>query len=118
MKEEPYCVIGVIDSYGAIHHHPICIGGECITHETLWPTITHKRWRFQLSEWQLENSVLSKENLTKEEGEIVTDFVGKHYKKPNWVLQGEEWDALGRPRSGKAYDKHCAKWDAIYKKSP
>jgi len=118
VNNKPYYVIGCIDSYGAIHHMPLCSGEEDEkTHQALWPTIAHKRWRFNIREWQLENSVLSKEDLTPEEVEDIYAFLRKHYTPPLWLIQGEEWEALGRPRSGTAYEKHCAKWEEIYKKA-
>jgi hypothetical protein len=107
-------VIGYIDAYGAIHHHGYNAGQSTIPdHAGLWPMQTHKLWRFKVSDWQLENSILSKENLTKVEAMDVEAFLLKHYTPPNWWLQGEEWIALGRPRSGKKYEAHCKKWDAI-----
>lgn len=112
---EPYYVIGYVDAYGAIHHEPICMGEEWSkTHELLWPTQTHKRWRFNLSNWQLENSCLSRENLTEIEALDITALMRKHYNPPLWVIEGDEWEALGRPRSGKAYEEHTRKWEKIY----
>ena len=115
--EPPYYVIGVVDSYGAIHHAPLRLGEEWDkTHEILWPTITHKRWRFDLTEWNLEKSILSKENLTEAEAEDIIAFIRKHYKPPFWVIEGEEWEAIGRARSGPAYEKHRRKWDRFWAK--
>ena len=117
MKDEkPYCVIGIIDCYGAIHHSPLCIGEEYNGHNQLWPFQTHKRWRFKISDWSLEKSILSKENLTETEAEDIIALIRKHYTPPLWVIEGEEWEALGRPRSGKAYERHVRKWDRIRKK--
>lgn len=107
-------IIGYIDAYGAIHHRPIPLGklGEW-THDHFWPTQTHKRWRFCLSEWELDQSILAKEKLTPEEGEDVIAFLRKRFNPPLWVIEGEEWEALGRPREGKAYERHCKRWERI-----
>ena len=112
---KPYLVIGYIDAYGAIHHQLVPWGkaGE-FTHDHFWPTQTHKRWRFNLAQWDLDNSILSKDKLTPEEGEDVIAFIRKRFTPPLWVIQGEEWEALGRPRSGKAYEQHERKWERIY----
>lgn len=85
-------------------------------HDSLWPFQTHKRWRFSISDWRLENSPLSKENLTNSEAEDIIVLIRKHYTPPLWVIEGEEWEALGRPRSGKAYERHVKKWDRIHKR--
>lgn len=115
--DEPYCVIGYMDAYGAIHHKLIPRGKESDwTHEHFWPTQTHKRWRFNLREWALDNSPLSKDKLTREEASDVIDFLRKRYNPPLWVIKGEEWEALGRPREGKAYERHCRRWERIYKR--
>lgn len=110
-------VIGCIDSYGAIHHRPVYIN-KLEYHESLWPTNTHKRWRFNLCDWSLDRSILSKEIITPEEAEDIEALIRKHYKVPLWVQEGDEWEALGRPRSGKAYQIHCRKWDKIRKNLP
>jgi len=112
-SEKPSYVIGIIDAYGAIHHRPLFLNQTAKQHDYYWPGQTHKRWRFIISEWLLSNSCLSKENLTPAEAEDVEALIRKHYTPPNWVLQGEEWEALGRPRSGKAYEAHEKKWAEI-----
>lgn len=109
-----HSVIGYVDAYGAIHHKPVTMRKDNKSHCFYWPTQTHKTWRFIISDWSLENSCLSKDNLTQEEAENVIAFIRKHYTPPNWVVEGEEWEALGRPRSGKAYEVHTKKWDKIY----
>lgn len=114
-ENDPYAVVGIIDSYGAIHHAPVSMGGECEfkTHETLWPGKSHKRWRFNLRDWQLEKSVLSALDMTEAERDDVVALIRKHYKPPNWLIEGEEWEALGRPREGADYRRHRRKWDRI-----
>ena len=59
--------------------------------------------------------MLSKGNLTQAEALDVEAAMRKYYTPPKWVIKGEEWEALGRPRSGKTYEEHCKKWDKIYK---
>lgn len=113
--EKPWLIIGIIDAYGAIHHRAIDrVNNQSQFHETYWPEAHHKRWRFIISEWDLQKSVLSKDTITREEAQDIEAYIRKRYTPPNWVLQGEEWEALGRPRSGKAYEAHCKKWDKIY----
>jgi hypothetical protein len=113
--EAPWAVIGIIDAYGAIHHRPIHFGDEFKTHDFFWPNQTHKRWRLIISEWQLENSILTQENkLTPEEAEDVLAKCRKHYKPPLWLIRGEEWDAMGRPRSGAAYERFERRWERIF----
>jgi len=113
-KKDIYCVIGYIDSYGAIHHRGLTTDDDYKTHEHFWPTCTHKTWRFLICDWKLEKSPLSKENITETESDDLYAFLRKHYTPPLWILEGEEWDALGRPRKGKKYNEHCKKWDKIY----
>jgi hypothetical protein len=118
MKDpEPYLVIGIVDAYGAIHHRLIPWGksGE-LTHDHYWPTQTHKRWRFNLKEWQLDQSIFSTakcNGLEPGEGEDIEAYIRKRFKPPLWVIRGEEWEALGRPRSGKAYERHEKRWERI-----
>jgi hypothetical protein len=109
------CIIGYIDAYGAIHYKAIPLGksGEW-THDTFWPTQTHKRWRFEIDEWMIDDSVLSKDNLTPVEMADVTALMRRKFKPPLWVIQGEEWEALGRPHSGKALERHEKRWARIY----
>jgi len=113
-KEEPYLIIGIIDAYGAIHHRPVMLGCTDKMHDYYWPGQTHKRWRLIISDWQLSNSCLSKDNLTEAESEDIYALLRKHYTPPKWLIKGEEWEALGRPHSGKAYEEHTKKWDKIY----
>ena len=109
-------IIGIIDAYGAIHHRPLCLGQTDKQHDYYWPEQTHKRWRFIISEWNLENSILSKETLTEVEADDIVALIRKHYTPPLWVIQGEEWESLGRPRTGASYERHIKKWETIYKK--
>jgi hypothetical protein len=116
-ERKPYYVLGIIDSYGAIHHQSLYFGDEFDkTHDSLWPMETHKRWRFDLNEWNLEKSTLSKGTMTIAEQEDVIAYVRKRYTPPYWVIEGEEWEALGRPREGAAYEKHRRKWDRFWAK--
>jgi hypothetical protein len=115
MKDQDiYCVIGCIDHTGAIHHKGIKLG-ERSMHGDHWPGVTHKRWRFSVRDWELDYSLRPGDKLTCTEAEDVIALIRKYYNPPAWVLEGEEWEALGRPRSGKAYEKHRRKWDKIKK---
>ena len=105
--EKPYLIVGVIDSYGAIHSIAVKTGDQAY-HESQWPT-AKKRWRFLISEWQLTKSPFSEMDITPEEAEAVIAHVRKKVKPPLWVVEGEEWEAAGRVRSG-------PKWEALNKK--
>ena len=112
---QPWLIIGIIDSYGAIQHQAIDrINNQSQFHETYWPSVHHKRWRFIISEWSLQKSILSKDSFTTVECQDIEAYLRKRYNPPNWWLEGEEWEALGRPRSGKEYEEHTKKWDKIY----
>lgn len=112
--EQPWLIIGIIDAYGAIHHEAIYRDtNKSQFHETYWPDCHHKRWRFIMSDWELTKSILSTDTITPEEADDIETYIRKRYTPPNWLLEGEEWEALGRPREGKAYERHCAKWDKI-----
>lgn len=118
-KEQPWLIIGIIDAYGAIHHHAIYSNSpntESQFHEHYWPNAHHKRWRFIMSDWDLQKSILSKDTITREEAEDIENYIRKRYTPPLWFLEGEEWEALGRPREGKAYERHQRRWKRIYKK--
>lgn len=112
MPEEakPWCVIGYIDAYDAIHYQPITHESKFQMHSYYWPNQTHKTWRFNLHEWQLDNSILSKDKLTKEEVGRIYELMRKKFQPPIWILEGEIWDKLGRPSTGKKYalyEKKC-----------
>jgi len=113
-REYPWLIIGVIDAYGAIHHQAIDrLNDQSQFHMHYWPDVHHKRWRFVMLDWKLENTVLSRDMMSESEREDVVAYIRKRYQPPPWVLQGEEWEALGRPREGAAYEKHDKKWDRI-----
>lgn len=109
-------VVGRIDDRGAIHHRAIKVGQTDKSHGFFWPGKSNKLWRFNLTEWQLEESPLSGVGLTKVERLDIIACMRKYYKPPLWLVEGEEWEALGRPRSGPAYKKHCKRWDRKYKR--
>lgn len=113
-KGECWLVIGVVDSYGAVHCKKIYdFGGDNPTHYDLWPMI-QKRWRFKVSDWQIDKSPLSKENLTAEDCEAILSRMRKIVKVPHWVLQGEAWHKAGRPtRDSKAGKKFFEKWEKV-----
>lgn len=114
-NEPPDTIIGVIDHTGAILHRPLYgMDAYSFSHSTEWPTITHKRWRFLYNNWKLENSCLSSMVLTEAEFSDVEVFVRKHYTPPLWVIRNEEWEALGRPHSGKKYEEYEEKWRRIF----
>ncbi len=110
-------VIGYIDAYGAIHHHKIYEGDLLadFTHEALWPEQTHKRWRFNVRHWDLDQSILSSVKLDSDDGDMIVAKMRKILPVPKWVQQGDAWDAAGRPR-GAAYDKWLTKWEKTWAK--
>jgi hypothetical protein len=111
MHEKPWQFIGVVDSYGAVLSQPLYGFNNEPTHEELWP-YAQKRWRFVISDWSINKSILSKENLTDEDCEAVLSHMEKKaaHLKPRWARQGDAWDAAGRPR-GKKYEKWLADWE-------
>ena len=116
--ERPWLIIGIIDAYGAIHHQAIYCDRtpeQSQFHGTYWPNEHHKRWRFIVSDWDLQKSCLSKDSFTRAECEDIEAYIRKRYRPPLWMLKGEEWEALGRPREGKAYERHERKWARIMK---
>jgi len=70
--------------------------------------ITAKKWF---------RRIVSKDSFTPAEMEDIEAYIRKRYTPPNWFIEGEEWEALGRPRSGKAYEEHTKKWDKIYNRT-
>jgi hypothetical protein len=114
-KTEPYyLVIGYIDSYGAIHHKKIRLGADS-THESYWPTVKSKRWRFVISDWELSKSVIGEVAITEEEAQDILSLMRKILQPPEWYLWGEVWDKAGRPR-GEALDKLHDKWERSRKR--
>lgn len=98
-------VIGIVDAYGAIHYEKLsCNDRKSQFHAHYWPTQTHKRWRFKVRDWQLDDSMLSEVKLNEEDAEKVEALMRKILKVPEWVLRGDAWEAAGRPR-GEAYEK-------------
>lgn len=118
MREEKpkiFWVIGVIDHQGAVHCKAINEDTHCIMHSFYWPNTHHKRWRFQVSEWSFHRTLGEPWTMTDEEREAIMRQIEKHAVKPRWVLEGEEWDAAGRPR-GKAQDKFLREFDKRHPK--
>lgn len=97
-------VIGIIDSYGAIHYKKIKnVSDEY--HETLWPG-KNKRWRFDVEDWNLEKSILSCEAFSLEEEDAILALMRKICTPPKWFLRGEIWEKYGRPHKGAKYEKY------------
>src|SRR6476469_6248447 len=96
-SNRPYLVVGYIDAYGAIHYKKVKLGEDAY-HDSLFPGQTHKRWRFIVRDWQLDQSVISGVKLDSDDGAAVHALMRKILKPPDWFLQGEAWDAAGRPR--------------------
>ncbi len=95
--------IGIIDGYGAIHFRLLTLGeGGDIQHETLWPG-KNRRWRFGISDWNLEKSALSSEGFTEAECEDIIALMRRKISPPMWVIRGEIWESFGRPRDGAKY---------------
>lgn len=111
MKElkTPAWIVGVIDSYGAVHCKKVFMGGNKIMHGSLFPSEHHKRWRFLVREWDLTVSPGS-DSLSPEDFEASLQAVKKIVSPPEWVLQGEAWEAAGRP-TGEAYEKFLKNYE-------
>lgn len=111
-----WAVVGIIDAYGALHYRKCKLGDE-IAHEHYWPNQTHKRWRFDVSDWDLEVSVLSAK-LDEAEADAVLAEMEKVLIPPEWFARGKAWDEAGRPH-GKKGDAFDRKWErtkpAIYR---
>lgn len=115
-KVEYTFVIGIIDHTGAIHYRKIASGNsDGDVHAKFWPNVTHKRWRFLIREWDLKKSTLDKESMNEEEYSAVMTLLRKILTPPIWVLEGEAWEAAGRPR-GEAYEKFYKQWEKKKKK--
>lgn len=95
-------VIGLIDGLDRLYYER-CVSEDGKTHESLWPTNTHKKWRFRPDNWELDQSIMSGVKLTDDDGIRVCELMRKILVPPNWFIEGELWDAAGRPR-GKAQE--------------
>jgi hypothetical protein len=81
------CIIGYIDSYGAIHKKDIKMDGKSkFNHDDNFPMQTHKRWRFWIKKWELESSP-SSIDINDEDKVLIMDYINNHYKVPKWVLR-------------------------------
>ena len=85
-------VIGFVDSHGAVHLRKGRLG-EHLYHADFWPMQAHKLWRFQVNEWQLEDSILSREPLNEEEADAVIRAIRREVRPPEWVLDNEAREA-------------------------
>ena len=110
MKHLPvWLVIGVIDSYDALHFHKVLDGERAALHDDFWPHIHHKRWRFKVRDWELDTSIMTKGSLTEEDCERVEALMRKILVVPEWVRRGDAWVAAGRPH-GKAAERFSDAW--------
>lgn len=123
MSEIEYMwVVGVVDHTGAIHYRKVTADeSHGDTHSKFWPNITHKRWRFLIREWDLKKSMMEQgpSALTLEDYDRILTLMRKILPPPLWVLEGDAWEAAGRPRD-EAYDEFLKQWEkkkkAILKK--
>jgi hypothetical protein len=104
-RRKCWLVLGIVDSNGALHHHKLLEDEDGLiptnnpAHEELWP-MAQKRWRFKVSDWELNKSILSKGNLTQEECEQIEALMRRILPVPRWVRHGDAWVAAGRPARG------------------
>ena len=87
-------VIGIIDSYDAVHYKKIMCdsSSDDMYHETHWPCVKSKRWRFNIREWQLEQSILSETKINKEDSDRIYALMEKICIKPMW-MRGYSFDS-------------------------
>lgn len=104
----PAWIVGVIDSYGAVHCKKVFYGDNRTMHDSLFPDVFHKRWRLLVSQWDLSISPCS-DALSDEDYEAVQRAVRRLVTPPAWVAENEAWDTAGRPR-GEAYEKFLHDW--------
>ena len=103
------CVVGIIDANDALHYK-IVKDATIETHDMLWPTQCHKRWRFWIHSRKIDTSVYSLASLTIEDQDRIMELMKKILPVPRYERRTEAWDKAGRPR-GKKYDKWLDKWD-------
>jgi hypothetical protein len=72
-------IIGYINSYDKICCRLCDRFSVTATHSHQFPLQTHKLFRFLINEWQLDDSVFSKDNLSQNEKEDVVAFIEKNY---------------------------------------
>lgn len=117
MTKTCHVVLGIVDSYGAVHCHKLYLEDRSHPdHVTLWP-VAQKRFRFMVRDWDIQKSPLSAVDFTAEDCEAIQSKMRKILLVPEWVLKGEAWNAAGRPR-GKAQERFNKKWDASRKIRP
>lgn len=102
-------VIGVVDYVGAVHLQ-LLKHNDSRSHESFWPNVRHKRWRFNVGQWDLDKSPFSEGDFTVEDRDAIERAIRKLINPPRWVRWGDVWNAAGRCR-GAAYDKLQEKFD-------
>ncbi len=106
-------VIGSIDSYGAIHIQAYsCDNRKILYHGTLWPTFK-KRFRFDLRQWDFQQSPLSEMRISEEEAQDVIARIRRKFTPPFWILEGELWEKFDRCRDG---DPKCKSYEKALKR--
>lgn len=99
-----FYVIGIIDHNDAIHYEKIFYDDKDYKdHSTFWP-LKNKRWRFEISDWNLTTSVLSADGFSEIEKNNIIDLMRRKFTPPDWFIRGEIWEKHGFPRTGKKYD--------------
>lgn len=84
-------IVGVIDSYDSVHSE-YCELGKPRFHEEIWPTICHKRWRWNFEDG-LSKSFLG-ERLSDEDFDRVMSHLTRKYGI-KWQENGyHDWQYL------------------------
>jgi hypothetical protein len=113
-SDKVFCIVGYIDSNDAIHHKVVTYEEYRKTwncnHSKFFPMQSHKLWRLYVQKWDYENSILTKDRLTKEDFENLEIFINKRFPRPRWKKHGDDWDEAGRPR-GEEQDKFDEQWE-------
>ena len=110
-EKECWQVIGIVDSYGAVHCEKLYGFDFSADHNTFWRGRL-KRWRFYVYDWKLDTSCLG-DNLDPEDVEAVMNKMRKILPIPLWVQKNDAWEAAGRPH-GKAGDKFEKSWNKAH----
>lgn len=112
MSKKVWQVLGYVDAYGAVHYHKIFDGDDhAPNHADLWPTVSHNRFRFIVSDWNL-TSFRSNEKFDPEATDAILRKMEKILPVPDWVCWGNFWEAKGRPH-GVRGDRVRGQWEKM-----
>ena len=110
-----WLVIGCIDHTGAVLTRKVYDDERSYPdHSTLWPKVTHKRFRFIVRDWDIQVfGGNSRQMLTDEDFEAIDSRMRKILPLPLWVQKNDAWENAGRPY-GRKGDKFNERWEAAH----